>query len=240
MLLWEFTLRYDKELDLSDGGRARAWLEATDYFPHFTMDRGGDRCEPPKGCWSEVHSEFFTERLLALRSLGLRLKGFKSREPHGEALHADYHLMQYVRYLTFRVAQKGKAGPGDSSPPRPLDRRNFDGLKLTTDTPSDAEEWLVGRWEGLNQPQQFVLLELDKFFASAFVSMVSEGLAPICGRCGRQLEPTPTGRKSRAKYCAKCQFPAWQDTQTQEQKRKRWREGKQQQREATQQPKRRK
>jgi hypothetical protein len=239
MLLWEFLLRCDKDLDLSDGERALAWLKATAYFPHFEMGRGGEQCEPPSGCWVATHAEFFRERLLALRSLAARLKGFKSREPRGNELVADVVLKDYVRYRTFRVAQKRAAGSDDSSP-RPLDRCNFDGLKLTTERPSEAEEWLVGRWKGLDTNQEFVLLELDKFFASAFVSMVSDGIEPICGRCGRELEPTPKGRKPRAKFCKACQFAAWQDAQTDEQKRERWKRDKRQQRGTDQQPKRRK
>lgn len=229
MMLWQYVLGADNDLDLVDGARALAWLKATDYFPQFSEWRGGPRCEPPPGCWTDAHVEFFRANLLALRSLGARLKGFKSREPRGKELAADKALMDYVRYLRYEVAQKGRGGSHFA--PRPLDRRNFDGLKVVTERPEDAEGWLVGRWQGLDVHQEFVLLELDMFFASAFLSMVMEGLQPICGRCGQTLEPTPTGRKPRAKFCKACQFKAWEESQTPEEKRKRWREGKRRQRE---------
>jgi hypothetical protein len=232
MLVWEFILTADNALDLSDGGRALAWLKATDYLAHFTLGRGGERCEPPPDCWTEAHDEFFRERLLALRSLGARLKGFKSREPRRETLPSDVVLMDYARYLRFEVAQKGKAYK--AFPPVPLDRRNFDGLKVRTARTDDAEEHLLRRWEGLDEHQTHVLLELDKFFASAFLSMITTGTEPICGRCGQPLKLTPTGRKPRAKFCKSCAFKEWEDALTPEAKRERWKHDKRQQREPDQ------
>ena len=75
-----------------------------------------------------------------------------------------------------------------------------------------------------------MLRELDKFFAAAFASMVVEGFAPVCGRCGEQLKTTETGRKPRAKFCGKCQFKAWQDSKTPDERRARWKRDKQEQR----------
>lgn len=234
MLLWEMLLTVDNRLDLSESSRVLSWLASVPFVvPFVETGRGRKKCrEPQPGCWTEETFQFFVHRLQALRSVAARLKGFKGRESPINPLEADAVFKKYIRdYTRLRIAKKGDVGAGaDSSPsPRPLDRRNFDGLRFDIGLPPEAET--EAKRKESRGAEVVVLCELDKFFATAFASMVIGSFAPICGRCGRQLETTPTGRKPRAKFCAKCQFAAWQDTQTDKQKRERWRRDKKQQRE---------
>jgi hypothetical protein len=218
VLIHEYLLAADKELDLSDPGRAADWLKERPWG--FT---GG---APDLTNW--------TAYLHALRALARRLSGKKAaREADDDwqtpDLIAGYFLRRFVLWPAVGPAKKGGAGgsplwggvrltprtfrglqvfPTYQPPDRPPGQRVVAAVELRADHPNSVVFWFCGG---------------ELFWQMAFRSLLANEGPAVCSRCGEQLVATKkAGKRSRRKLCKRCQYKDWYDRQPVEKKRERW------------------
>jgi hypothetical protein len=225
MLLWEYVLTGDLREDLTVHEHALRWL-GRERFVLPQVELNGQR-SPMRNYWGTFHGRFFAGRVQALRSIAFRLKGFKSRSPRLEDWTADRLFNVYLGQLQLAPRRKrSKRG----TLPEPLDKKNYAGLQIGPVLPTRESMAGTIAEEKLDEQQVQGLIDLQKFWIDVFGSLILPDIAPVCGACGKPLDPTPTGRRSRAKFCKACAFNEWEKTQSVKKKRKRWREAKAQQR----------
>jgi hypothetical protein len=216
MWFWEAVLAADQRFDLTDVRVAGEWLVGAGHMQSVEFE--GVRHPDWNGWGTDTH-RLFRHRLEALRSVAARLKGARTRQPRMEPFKADGVFKEYLDRLRL-FARTNRSGRNV----KPLDKRVFAGIGVqVVVSKADIEE--LAAEIGKDRPNVRLTLEhLERFWGSAFGSLVVPDITPLCGRCGRDLGTTPTGRRSRAGLCKACRNPDWKEKQGPAKVRRMWRQ----------------
>jgi hypothetical protein len=207
VLLWEYLLRRDEELDLSQPEAAKAWF----LGPPWSYDAG-------LSWWTRKARSNWTRNLLALRSLALRLKGKRTARTGArdlqQDLKADDVLFEHVRMLrpvpTFlepasREGLSAETWHGIMHAP---------GVRGPGGERVAAEEDQALYWRD----------DFDFFWQAVFLSLLSDTGPGFCGQCGRELPAkTKAGRPARKRICPRCSYRNWWERQPKGKRREKWR-----------------
>jgi hypothetical protein len=214
-------LACDARDDLTDSDRILEWLGQEQLVLPLT-DLDGRRT-PRRDFWGTIHAERFAACVFALRSIANRIKSYKVRTPLGDPWQSDLIFRSYLGLLRLsprrNPTKKGLM-------PEPLNKKNFAGLMINVTRPDRNSFGGITAEHKLTEFQIQGFLDLEKFWGNIFGSFIWPEIAPVCGACGNALDPTPTGRRSRAKFCKSCAFKGWEKKQSVKNKRRRWREAK--------------
>src|SRR5262245_24013665 len=108
MYLWRFVLDADRRLDLGDPARAKDWLSHNRLILHVIgRDEPAATENWDQGLyWQKKFGPWFVRRVLALRSVAARLKGFRASTPRLDPMDADRLFAGYLDYLRISPIQK--------------------------------------------------------------------------------------------------------------------------------------
>jgi hypothetical protein len=207
VLLWEYLLTNDEQLDLAKLEQAREWFLASPW----SYDEG-------LGWWTPRAQSNWKRNLLALRSLACRLKGRRTARPGRTALaddlRADQVLFEYVRMLRPVPTFLETAGTKGLSPDRWCGIMHCPGVRGAGGERLATAEDPALYWQD----------DFDFFWQAAFLSFVSDTGPRFCEVCGQSLDATtPKGRPSRRRTCGRCNWRRWWGKQPASSRRKKWR-----------------
>lgn len=203
--MWEFVLAADAGEDLADPGRGRVWCHSGRFWglqtlPAHVRERFTGEGAPD---WPVSVCRMWEDGVRAFRSVVGRVKVVKTRKPGVTDAAADAVFKGYVGRLIVRV-------DAFDDPTGALGRaRIAPGLRLDS-----RDDW-----------HQVLELRVSEFFQKLFLSLltITPTPAPVCGRCGRDLNPTAKGRPPRAKHCKSCRHYLWNHRRKQADRQAAWR-----------------
>jgi hypothetical protein len=232
MELWRVVLEADRKDDLTRPGASLAWLSTVPELgvlvPGPEWEKPDD-CPPPAEFWTREHDAAFVRTVETLRSLARRLKNFRGRKSSLGDHAADAALNTvFAEDVCGRLIHRARGRD-------PLRRRTFIGVRFAAKRryldPDEEDRISAGVAAGRLRGLACGCYEnLVNFHNQALVSLVVDDHRAVCGRCGRDLDDTPTGRPSRAKFCGKCVYDRWWAKQSDADRKAKWRRDKQRQR----------
>jgi hypothetical protein len=216
MLLWQYVLAADNQLDLSDPATGDAWLAEQPWgLKAVTAEGGRLPFSPP---WDQGQKQEWRACVLALRSVVKRLNGYRVRRPVASGRHEQKRADSLFAHYLGLLKLVPTAAPRRRGPRRPLARATFLGLRAV---PTAERGVQPVRRVTLRNPTEW-LHEPEVFWQCVFYSCVSSSIDPVCETCGKPFGPTPTGRHSRARVCQRCKWNQWKERQPKTELRKRW------------------
>lgn len=210
MQLWEWVLREDRRLDLTDPAAALEWFaKHRTYFVPFPVK--WDKERPP---WPKEVLARWQANVNALRSLAQRLRGRKGRTADIEAFDADDMFARHIYGLRL-LLDADHLADGQRVP---LTASRFTGVSLSFGSVAVSDyPKLDPLWAMLSSVQ-------DAVWRKVFGSLATDQVPPVCSApgCGKPLEPTPGGRVARAPMCKACKYKSWYAKQPKTKLRQRW------------------
>jgi hypothetical protein len=196
MQLWEYLLTADKESDLRDLAAAKAWLFSQWWWPKSP----GDPEVPDELPWTSLAQERWARNLLALRWQARQMgKSQQFREVVQDKDAATVLRPVILDYIALM---------------RPVPVLGFkkedDSIYIGGTMLAPASQ---GNPHGTANTAMFTRDDLDFFWQVVYLSLLNEGAAPVCEKCGRPLdETTPlTERPTRRRWCGSCRYQRWKD-----------------------------
>lgn len=206
MEMWEFVIEADRELDLANPSHGRQWFGGSKswYALNLPPENRPALDQGVKREWSEPVQKEWEKGIRALRFIASEEKKHKTRKPGIAPEEARGVLLHYVQQLHLTVAPGLVAYPRVVAPIRAA----FDNM------------------------DEIYTVAVSMFFQRVFATMLlyESGVAPVCGRCGRQMERTSTGRVSRAKHCPACKVWISNHEKSEKERRERWKKDQQKKR----------
>ena len=257
MLLWEYLLRADNELDLSCPDRAKTWFEKQPWIM-WNSDANGNR-GPDSVDWNMFDRNIWQNNLLAFRSIVARLKPkpktTKLRHPFPDTESDRFQfdgILQGVLGKMTVVPVKAPSRPANSGdgaafineqqipgqiiqePPTLISKKEFDECRFFSDKSFAGLRIRPTRATRHGRSLAsipFDRREQDVFWQCVFYSIVAvDTLEPLCSKCGRDLPSTKSGLPSRRKKCRKCTNQQWAERTGKTKIRAMWSEAKKRQR----------
>jgi hypothetical protein len=244
VLFWEYVQTADDRLDLADVTTALDWVRSLVWAPAQPMP-DGSRYPTSAPEWKRSDMRHWKRNLLVLRSLCHRLKGRKpihhyptddrSCRQADNIFRYEYlgrlHVLDDVPFE--EDPKKGLSYKSGYFPYVPITRKSYRGLRLTPTTsltdetgqiltdrfPLDMDVVLGPAGVSGYGPGWVASVGADYFWQCTFCSLVSHDVRPVCEACGRFLDKTKKGRRSRRQRCPGCNVRVWRARQRSKKRR---------------------